>query len=180
MENAFLTLINELGDQPEREGLVGTPKRAAKALNDLTAGYKQDLDTLINGAVYEATSQDMVIIKDIEIYSLCEHHMLPFLGKCHVGYIPNKKIIGLSKIPRIIEMYARRLQVQEGLTQQIADAIQHSIDPEGVAVTIEAAHLCMRMRGIGKQHSTMVTSVTLGSFRDDPSTRSEYLSLIKK
>jgi GTP cyclohydrolase I len=180
MENLFSQLIQELGEDVGREGLVDTPKRAASAFRFLNSGYKQNLDTVLNKAIFEADTEDMVIVKDIELYSLCEHHLLPFIGKCHVAYLPKGKVIGLSKIARIVEMYARRLQIQERLTKQIATALQTAIDPRGVAVVIEAKHLCMMMRGVEKQNSVMTTSSMLGLFRKDISTRSEFLNLINR
>jgi GTP cyclohydrolase I len=159
---------------------VDTPKRAAAAFRFLNSGYNQRLERVLNNAVFEADTEDMVIVKDIELYSLCEHHLLPFIGKCHVAYLPKGKVIGLSKIARIVEMYARRLQIQERLTKQIADAIQTAIDPAGVAVVIEAKHLCMMMRGVEKQNSVMTTSSMLGLFRKQISTRSEFLDLINR
>jgi GTP cyclohydrolase I len=180
MENLFSQLIQELGEDVSREGLVDTPKRAASAFRFLNSGYNQSLDTVLNKAVFEADTEDMVIVKDIELYSLCEHHLLPFIGKCHVAYLPKGKVIGLSKVARIVEMYARRLQIQERLTKQIATALQTAINPAGVAVVIEAKHLCMMMRGVEKQNSVMTTSSMLGLFRKDISTRSEFLNLINR
>jgi GTP cyclohydrolase I len=180
MENLFSQLIRELGEDVSREGLVDTPKRAASAFRFLNSGYKQSLDTVLNNAIFEADTEDMVIVKDIELYSLCEHHLLPFIGKCHVAYLPQGKVIGLSKVARIVEMYARRMQIQERLTKQIATALQTAINPRGVAVVIEAKHLCMMMRGVEKQNSVMTTSSMLGLFRKDISTRSEFLNLINR
>lgn len=177
--NPYSLLIDHIGENPERDGLLKTPERALKAFEFLTQGYEQTLEQVIGEAVFESPAQDMVIVKNIELYSLCEHHLLPFIGKCHVAYIPQGKVLGLSKIARIVDMYARRLQIQETLTHDIAKAIEKAIHPEGVAVTIEAEHLCMRMRGVEKQNSLMVTSCLLGSFREDASTRSEYLALIR-
>ena len=171
-------IIEGLGEDPGREGLILTPERAAKAMAYLCRGYNQDLHTVVNNAVFTSENDDMVIVKDIELYSLCEHHVLPFLGRAHVAYLPRGKVIGLSKIARIVDMYARRLQIQENLTVQIADAISEVIHPAGVAVTIEAEHLCMKMRGVEKQNSTMKTSVMLGAFREHQATRMEYLQLI--
>ena len=168
----------ELGEDLGREGLIKTPERAAKAMAYLCRGYDLDLDTVVNEAVFTSNNDDMVIVKDIELYSLCEHHVLPFIGRAHVAYLPRGKVIGLSKIARIVDMYARRLQIQENLTVQIADAIRDVIQPAGVAVTIEAEHLCMKMRGVEKQNSTMKTSVMLGTFREHQATRMEYLQLI--
>jgi GTP cyclohydrolase I len=180
MENLFSQLIREIGEDVSREGLVDTPKRAAAAFRFLNSGYNQRLERVLNNAVFEADTEDMVIVKDVELYSLCEHHLLPFIGKCHVAYLPQGKVIGLSKIARIVEMYARRLQIQERLTKQIATAIQTAIDPAGVAVVIEAKHLCMMMRGVEKQNSVMTTSSMLGLFRKQISTRSEFLNLINR
>jgi GTP cyclohydrolase IA len=180
MEDLFSQLIQHVGEDVTREGLVDTPKRAAAAFRFLNSGYHQGLEKVLNKAVFEADSEDMVIVKDIELYSLCEHHLLPFIGKCHVAYLPKGKVIGLSKIARIVEMYARRLQIQERLTKQIADAIQTAIHPSGVAVVVEAKHLCMMMRGVEKQNSVMTTSSMLGLFRQHISTRSEFLNLINR
>jgi GTP cyclohydrolase I len=171
-------IIEGIGEDPGREGLIMTPERAAKAMAYLCRGYKQDLNSVVNNAVFSSNNDDMVIVKDIELYSLCEHHVLPFIGRAHVAYLPRGKVIGLSKIARIVDMYARRLQIQENLTVQIADAISEVINPAGVAVTIEAEHLCMKMRGVEKQNSTMKTSVMLGTFRESQATRMEYLQLI--
>ncbi|HWP00983.1 MAG TPA: GTP cyclohydrolase I FolE [Methylococcus sp.] len=178
METMFAQLIQEIGEDVSREGLVDTPKRAAAAFRFLNSGYNQSLEHVLNNAVFEADTEDMVIVKDIELYSLCEHHLLPFIGKCHVGYLPQGKVIGLSKVARIVEMYARRLQIQERLTRQIAEAIQTAVHPRGVAVVVEAKHLCMMMRGVEKQNSVMTTSSMLGLFRQQISTRSEFLNLI--
>jgi GTP cyclohydrolase I len=180
MEKIFSELIQEIGEDKTREGLVDTPKRAAAAFRFLNSGYNQNLEHVLNNAIFEADTEDMVIVKDIELYSLCEHHLLPFIGKCHVAYIPQGKVIGLSKVARIVEMYARRLQIQERLTKQIAAAIETAIDPAGVAVVIEAKHLCMMMRGVEKQNSVMTTSSMLGLFRKQISTRSEFLNLINR
>ncbi len=180
MKDLYHQIITQLGEDPDREGLVDTPARAAKAMKDLTIGYRQDLGTLINNAIFETTNDEMVIVRDIEFYSLCEHHMLPFIGRCHVGYLPDKRIIGLSKIARIIDHFARRLQVQENLTHQIAQALMDSLSPLGVGVVMEARHLCMMMRGVGKQNSSMTTSAMLGDFRSDVRTRSEFLGLINR
>jgi len=178
----FEDLIKEtlvrLGEDPTREGLTATPERVHKALQFLTRGYQEDPEALLKGALFTVTYDEMVIVKDIEMFSLCEHHMLPFFGKVHVAYIPNGKVIGLSKIPRLIEVFSRRLQIQERLTTQIAETIQKTIEPQGVGVVIEARHLCMMMRGIEKQHSSAVTSSMLGVFRDEEETRTEFLSLI--
>jgi GTP cyclohydrolase I len=180
MEAVFSDLIQELGEDVTREGLIDTPKRAAAAFRFLNRGYSQSLEDVLNNALFEADTEDMVIVKDIELYSLCEHHLLPFIGKCHVAYLPKGKVIGLSKVARIVEMYARRLQIQERLTKQIADAIQTALQPAGVAVVIEAKHLCMMMRGVEKQNSVMTTSSMLGLFRRQISTRSEFLGLINR
>jgi GTP cyclohydrolase I len=171
----MLTLI---GEDPNREGLRRTPERFEKALRYLTSGYRQDPEKLLNGAMFSVCYDNMVVVKDIELYSLCEHHLLPFFGKCHVAYIPNKKVVGLSKIARLVNMYARRLQIQERLTSQVAKAIQEKLSPEGVGVVVEARHLCMVMRGVEKQHSAAVTSAMLGAFRENKQTRDEFLSLI--
>lgn len=180
MEHLFSQIIQSVGEDVTREGLVDTPKRAAAAFRFLNSGYNQRLERVLNNAIFEADTEDMVIVKDIELYSLCEHHLLPFIGKCHVAYLPKGKVIGLSKVARIVEMYARRLQIQERLTKQIADALQTAINPAGVAVVIEAKHLCMMMRGVEKQNSVMTTSSMLGLFRKQISTRSEFLDLINR
>ncbi len=179
MENLFRQLIKRFGEDPTRAGLKRTPKRCADAYGFLTSGYKQNLKKLVNGALFPADTDGMIIVKDIECYSLCEHHLLPFVGKVHVGYIPDKTIIGLSKIARIVDMFARRLQVQERLGQQICDALKEILKPKGVAVVIEASHFCMMMRGVEKQHSRAVTSHMSGLFKKDPRTREEFLSLIR-
>jgi GTP cyclohydrolase I len=171
-------ILTELGEDPTRDGLVKTPQRVDAAMRYLTSGYKKDADQLLNGAMFDVAYDEMVIVKNIEVFSLCEHHLLPFFGKCHVAYIPNGKVIGLSKIPRLVDMYARRLQVQERLTMQIADTINSKISPKGVAVVIEAQHLCMIMRGVEKQNSIAVTSSMLGGFKDNQDTRNEFLNLI--
>ncbi|MGD7033992.1 MAG: GTP cyclohydrolase I FolE [Gammaproteobacteria bacterium HGW-Gammaproteobacteria-10] len=180
MEEYFSKIIEAVGEDVTREGLVDTPKRASDAFKFLNNGYEKNLDDVLNGAIFQADTEDMVIVKDIELYSLCEHHLLPFIGKCHVGYLPQGKVLGLSKVARIIDMYARRLQIQEKLTKQIADAIEKSINARGVAVVIEAKHLCMMMRGVEKQNSVMTTSVMTGIFREEISTRSEFLNLINR
>jgi len=180
MEEHFSQIIQSIGEDVTREGLVDTPKRAAAAFRFLNNGYEKTLDQILNDAIFEADSEDMVIVKDIELYSLCEHHLLPFIGKCHVAYLPKGKVLGLSKVARIVDMYARRLQIQERLTKQIAEAVQAAVDPRGVAVVIEAKHLCMMMRGVEKQNSVMTTSSMLGFFRQSISTRSEFLSLINR
>ena len=179
MEAQFRAIIEAVGENPEREGLVRTPLRAAKAMQYLTQGYEQDITEIVNGAIFESENDQMVIVRHIEMYSLCEHHLLPFIGKCHVAYLPDGKVIGLSKIPRIVDMFARRLQIQENLTKQIGDCVQSVTGAKGVAVVIEAKHLCAMMRGVGKQNSDMVTSVMLGRFREDPRTRQEFLDLIR-
>ncbi|MFK5950080.1 MAG: GTP cyclohydrolase I FolE [Methylococcales bacterium] len=180
MEDFFSKIITEIGEDITREGLVDTPKRAAKAFKFLNNGYDKTLEEVLNGAIFEADTEDMVIVKDIELYSLCEHHLLPFIGKCHIAYIPDGKVLGLSKLARIVDMYARRLQIQEKLTKQIADAVELSIGAKGVAVVVEAKHLCMMMRGVEKQNSVMTTSVMSGIFREDRSTRMEFLNLINR
>jgi GTP cyclohydrolase I len=179
LEENVRTLLRELGEDPGREGLLKTPQRVAKSMRFLTSGDHQDVDKVLNGALYEVAYDEMVIVKDIEIFSLCEHHLLPFFGRCHVAYIPTQKVIGLSKIPRLVDVFARRLQVQERLTTQIAETIMEKIKPQGVAVVIEAKHLCMIMRGVEKQNSVAVTSAMLGVFRDCDQTRSEFLRLIR-
>jgi len=171
-------VLIQIGENPDREGLRGTPERFARALQFLTKGYKQDPEAVLNGAVFRVCYDEMVVVKDIEVYSLCEHHLLPFFGKCHVAYIPREKVVGLSKIARVVNLYARRLQVQERLTTQIARTIEEKLDPVGVGVVIEARHLCMVMRGVEKQHSQAVTSAMLGAFRDNQQTRAEFLALI--
>ena len=172
-------IIVELGEDPEREGLIKTPERVERSLRFLTRGYHQKLEEVVNGALFEAESDDMVIVRNIEFFSMCEHHMLPFFGKCHVGYIPSKKIIGVSKIARIVDMFARRLQVQERLTKEISHALMDILDAEGVGVVMDAQHLCMQMRGVEKQNSVMTTSSMLGSFRRELATRNEFTRLIR-
>jgi len=179
MQDLIRRLLAELGEDPAREGLVDTPKRVEKALRFLTSGYTADVDSVLNNALFTVDYNEMVIVKDIDFYSLCEHHLLPFFGRCHIAYIPNGKVIGLSKIPRLVEVYARRLQIQERMTNQIAATIREKINPLGVAVVIEATHLCMAMRGVEKQNSFAVTSAMLGAFRDQGRTRMEFLELIK-
>jgi GTP cyclohydrolase IA len=173
-------MIVQLGEDPNREGLRRTPERFEKALRYLTSGYRQDPEKILNNAMFSVGYDEMVVVKDIEVYSLCEHHLLPFFGKCHVAYLPNKKVVGLSKIARLVNMYARRLQIQERLTNQIATTIQEQLKPQGVGVIIEARHLCMVMRGVEKQNSAAVTSAMLGAFRDNKQTRDEFLSLVHK
>ena len=177
--DAMKAVLGELGENPEREGLVRTPMRAEKALRFLTSGYETDLQTIVNGALFTVKYDEMVIVKEIEFFSLCEHHLLPFFGKVHVAYLPKQTVIGLSKIPRIVDMFARRLQVQERLTQEIAESIQAVVEPRGVGVICEARHFCMMMRGVEKQHSGTVTSAMLGAFRENKETRHEFLSLIR-
>lgn len=179
MEQAYASLITAIGEDLNRAGLVDTPKRAAKAFQFLCKGYNDDLNTIVNNAVFPSDNDEMVIVKDIELYSLCEHHLLPFIGKCHVAYLPSGHVLGLSKFARIVDMYARRLQIQENLTKQIADAVQQVTGAKGVGVIIEAKHMCMMMRGVEKQNSVMKSSVMLGRFRDNAQTRNEFLSLIR-
>jgi len=174
------SLLAELGEDPERDGLGRTPSRVARSFRYLLSGYETHLDALVNGAIFEVPYSEMVVVRDIEVYSLCEHHLLPFFGKAHVAYIPNGRVLGLSKIPRIVDMFARRLQVQERLTTEIADALQGVLEPEGVGVVIEATHLCMAMRGVEKQNSSAVTSSMTGCLRDDDKSRNEFLSLIRR
>ena len=178
MEHEFRSILEQIGEDPTREGLLDTPSRAAKAMGFLTRGYKQTLHQVVNNALFDSESSEMIVVKDIELYSMCEHHMLPFIGKCHVAYVPTGKVLGLSKVARIVDMYARRLQIQENLTKEIADAIEGVIGASGVGVIIEAKHMCMMMRGVEKQNSLMKTSVMLGTLRDQPATRVEFLSLI--
>ena len=180
MDQEFANIIQAVGEDLSRPGLLDTPKRAAKAMEFLTQGYGQNIEVVVNNALFPSDSRDMVIVKDIELYSLCEHHMLPFIGKAHVGYIPNGKVLGLSKIARIVDMYARRLQIQESLTTQIAKTIKDVTEASGVGVIVEAKHLCMMMRGVEKQNSMMRTSAMLGNFRDSQSTRAEFLNLVCK
>lgn len=179
MEAHYRALMELIGEDPEREGLQATPKRAAEALRFFTKGYNQDVKTVLNNAVFEQSYDDMVIVRDIEFYSLCEHHLVPFFGKCHVGYLPGGKIVGLSKIARLVEMFSRRLQVQERLTHEIAHALDEAVQPRGVAVVMQARHLCMMMRGVEKQSSQMVTSAVLGAFRERDRTRDEFMSLLR-
>ena len=180
LEAAVRTLLAEIGEDPSREGLVRTPERVRRMYDELTAGYHVDGDALINGACFTVDYDEMVVVRGIEFFSLCEHHLLPFIGKAHVGYLPKGRVIGLSKIPRIVDMYAHRLQVQERLTVQVADFLMASLEPKGVACVIEATHLCTMMRGVKKQEATMVTSSMTGTFRRDPRTRAEFMGLIGK
>ncbi len=180
LECSFLEILGAVGEDPQREGLLKTPSRAARALEFLTAGYRQSLDEIVNDAIFGSEASEIVLVKDIELYSMCEHHLLPFIGKAHVAYIPSGKVVGLSKVARIVDMFARRFQIQENLTTQIADALMHTLQPLGVGVVIEAKHLCMMMRGVEKQNSVMTTSCLLGSFKEDARTRSEFLALLGK
>ena len=180
MQDIIRGLLSAIGEDPSREGLLDTPKRVESALQFLTGGYKEDVDAMLNNALFTVDYNEMVIVRDIDFYSLCEHHMLPFFGRCHIAYIPNGKVVGLSKIPRLVDIFARRLQVQERLTNQIASTLLEKINPLGVAVVTEATHLCMAMRGVQKQNSVAVTSAMLGAFRSDARTRSEFLNLIRK
>jgi GTP cyclohydrolase IA len=179
MQDLITRLLEAVGEDPTREGLVKTPERVARSMEYLTSGYRTDIDDVLNGALFTVDYNEMVIVRDIDFYSLCEHHLLPFFGKCHVAYIPNGKVIGLSKVPRLVDMFARRLQLQERMTNQIAETIRETIQPLGVAVVCEGTHLCMAMRGVEKQQSTTVTSAMLGAFRNDARTRGEFLQLIK-
>jgi len=180
MQDVIRQLLAELGEDPSREGLLDTPKRVEESMRFLTSGYGADVDSVLNNALFTVDYNEMVIVKDIDFYSLCEHHLLPFFGRCHVAYIPQGRVLGLSKIPRLVEIFARRLQIQERLTNQIADTIREKVQPLGVAVVMEAAHLCMSMRGVEKQNSVAVTSAMLGVFRDDARTRMEFLELIRR
>ena len=179
MQEIVRQMLVAIGEDPEREGLLKTPERVEKSMKFLTRGYTQNINDVVNGALFEAESDDMIIVRDIEFFSMCEHHMLPFFGKCHVGYIPQKKILGLSKVARIVDMYARRLQIQERMTKEIATALMEILDAEGVGVVIEAQHLCMQMRGVEKQNSVTTTSSMQGSFRSSLATRNEFTRLIR-
>ena len=179
LEDLFTKVLENLGEDPSRQGLVRTPLRAAKAMEFLTSGYHQNIDDILNGAIFDEDYDEMVIVKEIEFYSLCEHHILPFWGKCHVGYLPRNRIIGLSKIPRLVDMFSRRLQVQERLTREIAEALETALDPRGVAVVMEGQHLCMMARGVEKQAPRMTTNVMRGAFREDSSTRVEFLRCVQ-
>ena len=180
MQDIIRQLLAKIGEDPSREGLLKTPERVEKALRFLTSGYKADIDATLNNALFSVDYNEMVIVKDIDVYSLCEHHLLPFFGKCHVAYLPQGRVLGLSKIPRLVDIFARRLQIQERMTSQIAETIRDKVDPLGVAVVMEATHLCMSMRGVEKQNSFAVTSAMLGVFREDARTRMEFLELIKR
>ena len=178
LEQLYRDILIEIGENPDREGLRDTPRRAARAIQFVTKGYKEDIDKLVNNAVFESGAKQLVIVKNIELYSMCEHHLLPFIGKAHVGYIPNGKVLGLSKVARLVDAFGRRLQIQEELTRQIAETVQKYTDAIGVGVVIEAQHLCMMMRGVEKQNSVMTTSCVLGELHDDPETRAEFLKLV--
>ncbi|KAM9316044.1 GTP cyclohydrolase 1-like [Gastrophryne carolinensis] len=180
LEGAYYNILKELGEDPEREGLLKTPLRAAKAMQFFTKGYLEDIHDILNNAIFDENHDEIVIVKDIDVFSLCEHHLVPFFGKVHIGYLPNRKVVGLSKLARVVEIFSRRLQVQERLTKQIALAINEALQPMGVAVVMEASHMCMVMRGVQKMNSRTVTSTMHGIFRDDPKTREEFLSLIKQ
>ena len=179
MQDLVRNMLIAIGEDPDREGLVKTPERVEKSMKFLTRGYSQNIEDVVNGALFEAESDDMIIVRDIEFFSMCEHHMLPFFGKCHVGYIPNKKILGLSKVARIVDMFARRLQIQERMTKEIASALMEILDAQGVGVVIEAQHLCMQMRGVEKQDSFTTSSSMQGSFRSELATRNEFTRLIR-
>lgn len=180
LESLYTQILENIGEDPTRQGLLKTPERASNAIEFMTSGYTQELDEILNNAIFDEDFDEMVIVKDIEFYSLCEHHILPFWGKCHVGYLPRNRIIGLSKIPRIVDMFSRRLQVQERLTREIAEAIQTAIDPTGVGVVMEGQHMCMMARGVEKQASSMTTNAMIGTFRKDSSTRSEFLRSVQR
>lgn len=179
LQDLYYQILENIGEDPNRQGLMKTPQRAADALDFLTSGYNQDLNKILNNAIFDEDFDEMVIVKDIEFYSLCEHHILPFWGRCHIGYLPRKRIIGLSKIPRIVDMFTRRLQVQERLTRQIAEAIQDALDPTGIGVVMQGQHMCMMARGVEKQASSMTTNAMRGTFRHDSSTRSEFLRSVR-
>ncbi len=179
MQSLIRSLLEQLGEDPSREGLLKTPERVEKSLRFLTGGYRADVDDILNGALFTVDYSEMVIVKDIDFYSLCEHHLLPFFGKCHVAYIPRTQVIGLSKLPRLVDVFSRRLQVQERLTNEIAECIREKVDPLGVGVIMQGTHLCMAMRGVEKQNSSTVTSAMLGTFRSDARTRAEFLQLVK-
>lgn len=179
LANSFREILIAVGEDPARQGLLKTPERAARALEFLTQGYRQSVEEIVNHAIFDSSASEIVLVKDIELYSMCEHHLLPFIGKCHVAYIPHGKVIGLSKVARIVDIFARRLQIQENLTTQIADSLMEILHPAGVAVVIEAKHLCMMMRGVEKQNSVMTTSCLLGCFKEDATTRSEFLALLR-
>jgi len=179
IESAVRMILSNVNEDPERQGLVGTPNRIARMYSEVLGGYTVDLEKLVNGALFDVTYDEMIVVKDIEFYSMCEHHMLPFFGKAHVAYIPSNKVIGLSKIPRIVEMFSRRLQVQERMTRQIADTIDEILDPQGVAVILEGSHMCSMMRGVKKQEASMVTSAMLGCFKTNDKTRNEFLSHVR-
>src|SRR3954466_10107144 len=178
MEQSFRSLLESIGEDPERQGLLRTPHRAARAFDFLTAGYRQSVEEIVNDAIFDSEASEIILVKDIELYSMCEHHLLPFIGRAHVAYIPNGKVIGLSKVARIVDVFARRLQIQENLTTQIAESLMNCLEPNGVAVVVEAKHLCMMMRGVEKQNSIMKTSCLLGAFKEDARTRSEFLALL--
>ena len=180
LEDSFREVLKAIGEDPERQGLLKTPGRAARAFEFLTQGYRQSVEEIVNGAIFDSEASEIVLVKDIELYSMCEHHLLPFIGRAHVAYIPNGKVIGLSKVARLVDLFARRLQIQENLTTQIAESLMETLHPGGVAVVVEAKHLCMMMRGVEKQNSVMKTSCLLGCFKDDARTRSEFLSLLKE
>lgn len=179
MEKAYLEILKSIGEDPSRAGLIDTPKRAAKAMEFLMQGYSMDIEEVVNGALFPSDNDEIIIVKDIELYSMCEHHLLPFIGKCHVAYLPKGKVIGLSKIARLVDVFARRLQIQENLTSEIANCLVEQTGAAGAAVIIEAKHMCMMMRGVEKQNSVMTTSCMLGAFRNSPTTRNEFLSLLK-
>lgn len=179
LANSFREILETIGEDPDRQGLLKTPERAARAFEFLTQGYRQSVEQIVNNAIFDSDASEIILVQDIELYSMCEHHLLPFIGRCHVAYIPNGKVIGLSKVARIVDVFARRLQIQENLTTQIAETLMRCLEPIGVAVVIEAKHLCMMMRGVEKQNSIMKTSCLLGCFKDDATTRSEFLALLR-